>query len=123
MKTKAGFTLIELLVVITIIGILGSIAYPSFQSLTLKARRGDAKTELIKAQLKQTSLHILSPIYSEDEDQLGLVSSEYYTYLVTSAGTTTYIIKATAKGSQLNDTGCSILTVNQDSIHTPPDCW
>lgn len=123
MKKVIGFTLIELLVVIAIIGILGSIAYPSYQSHVLKARRGDAKAELIKAQLKQTSLHILNPAYSDDEATLGLVNNEYYTFTVVSAGATTYSMKAVAIGTQTRDSDCLTLTTNQDSNKTPADCW
>ncbi len=125
MKRVVGFTLIELLVVIAIIGILGSIAYPSFQSHMIKARRGEAQTELIKAQLKQTSLHILNPAYSDDEAEIGLVNSDYYTFSVISAGTTTYSMQAVAKvgTTQNNDTGCTTLNINQDSAHTNEDCW
>lgn len=123
MKIVAGFTLIELLIVITIIGILGSIAYPSYLSYMLKARRADAKVELIKAQLKQTSLHILNPSYSDDEHLLGLINSDYYTFTVLSATTTTYLMKATAQGIQSKDAGCLILTINQNSNNSPENCW
>ncbi|MCP4322983.1 MAG: prepilin-type N-terminal cleavage/methylation domain-containing protein [Psychromonas sp.] len=123
MKSTTGVTLIELLVVIAIIGILASIAYPSFQSYMLKARRGDAKVELVKAQLKQTSLHILNPSYSGNESELGLLDSDYYTFTVISANTSTYSMKAEAKGSQTSDSNCLTLTIDQDNNHTNDDCW
>ena len=125
MKKKAGFTLIELLIVIAIMGILGSIAYPAFQSYLLKARRSDAKTELIKAQMKQSSFHILSPTYSNDKSELSLIDSDYYSFSVVSAGITTYSMQAVAKTGtmQVNDAGCTTLTVDQDSNHTNDDCW
>ncbi|MFT6985881.1 MAG: type IV pilus assembly protein PilE [Psychromonas sp.] len=133
MKKTQGFTLIELLIVIAIIGILTSIAYPSYQSHMIKARRADAKAELIKAQLKQTSLHILTPSYSDLEADLGLPATHsYYTFSVVSAGMTTYVMKAVAKSgtTQANDeAACKTLFINQDSAHTSngstnnDQCW
>ena len=38
----SGFTLVELIVVVTIIGILASIAVPSWNSAAKKARQGEA---------------------------------------------------------------------------------
>lgn len=46
MKSK-GFSLIELIVVITIIGILSSIAVPSYQNYLIDSRRNDAKTSIM----------------------------------------------------------------------------
>jgi type IV pilus assembly protein PilE len=122
-KKQPGVTIIELLIVIAIIGILASIAYPSLQSYVLKTNRGDAQTELIKAQLKQTALHILNPIYSDDESELGLLNNAHFTFQVISASTTTYLMKAQAIGQQLNDLGCTSLTINQDNDLTPTGCW
>jgi len=123
MDKMSGFTLIELLIVITIIAILASIASPSYQSYLLKARRGDAKVALIKAQLHQSSLHILNPSYSTDKNTLGLVDSIDYIFTVTSATSTTYLIQAEAQGNQSNDTGCTTLTIDQDSNRAPLTCW
>lgn len=118
-----GFTLTEVLIVIAIIGILGSIAYPSFQSYVQKTRRGDAKTELIKAQLNQSSLRILNPSYSVNEDELGLINNDYYTFHVISASSTTYSMKAVAQGTQIKDIGCGTLFINQNNEQSPSTCW
>ena len=123
MKNTIGFTLSELLVVIAIIGIISSIAYPSYQSYIQKSRRGDAKVELMKAQLKQTSYHILNPNYSSDKKELGLIDNEYYSFSVISAGFSTYVMQATAKGSQLDDENCTILTVDESNTPQPTSCW
>jgi len=119
----AAFTLLELLIVVAIIGIISSIAYPSYQAYVLKTRRGNAITELIQAQLQQTQVHILNPSYSSDIDELGLTNSDDYSYSVISASTTTYSLKAVAKGAQSADTGCTILTIDQSNNQTPINCW
>ena len=46
-KKQRAFTLIELMVVVAIIGIMASIAYPSYQDSVRRSRRADAKGVLM----------------------------------------------------------------------------
>lgn len=132
MRKEVAFTLIELLIVIAIIGILVGIAYPSYQSHMIKTRRSEAQSQLIKAQLKQSSLHILNPSYSTDKTELGLTDNTYYTFSAVSADATTYSMKATVNTgtTQSNDqSACKTLFIDQNSAHTSDgstenkQCW
>lgn len=45
-KFSSGFTLIEIMIVVAIIGILASIAYPSYLESVRKTRRAEGRAEL-----------------------------------------------------------------------------
>ncbi len=132
MNNRQGFTLIELLVVLAIITLLAALAYPSYQSHLIQTRRSEAKTELLKAQLQQTSRHILNA-YSSVGASIGLPTNHaYYTFSVVSAGTSTYLMKAVAKSgtTQVKDEmACRTLFIDQSSQHTSDgstnndQCW
>lgn len=132
MVNKLGFTLIELLIVIAIISVLAVIAYPSIQSYIIQTRRSDAQVELLRAQLRQTNLHVLAS-YSNISADVGLpTNDEYYTFSVVSAGVHTYLMKAVAQGgtTQENDKLiCQTLFVDQNNNHTSngyldnEECW
>jgi type IV pilus assembly protein PilE len=46
-KTQKGFSLIELMIVVAIIGIIASIAYPSYQGFVMSTNRGAAQADLM----------------------------------------------------------------------------
>lgn len=136
---KAGFTLIELMVVVVIVGILATIAYPSFMDAVRKSRRQDAITALQGIQLAQEKWRATHTSYAT-LTELGLSATSaqgYYTLAVTLPAPpddqVQYTATATAKAgsSQVLDkadgVSCATLTVNQDqSLFTPASqkaCW
>lgn len=47
MRSAKGFTLIEVMIVVVIIGILASVAWPSYQSYLQRSRRAEAQTLML----------------------------------------------------------------------------
>lgn len=47
-KNQSGFTLIELMIVVSIVAILGAIAYPSYLDSVRKGKRAEGRTALLE---------------------------------------------------------------------------
>lgn len=122
LDTECGTTLIELMVVIVIIGVLTMFMFPSFEQQILASRRGDGVTQLLRLKIQQESFRIENISYAQTT-QLGLPSSEYYTFTVTGVSTNTYTITAKAKGSQMSDKKCLSMHIDQSLNKTPAYCF
>jgi type IV pilus assembly protein PilE len=137
-----GFTMVELVVVMVVAAILIAIAIPGYTSYMRTARRTDAKTALLGLAALEERYFSTSNAYSSTATDLGFstatwpqtVGSGYYQVTVsgvtaaTSTATATYIITATAIGSQQADTNCATYTINQVGTkvanpNTDGQCW
>jgi len=126
-----GFTLIELLITVAIIGILASIAYPSYTDFVLRSNRSEGQRELLRFANLQEQVFVDSRAYAANMNGLGESTTEtittdsgYYVISVQASTATTFTLQAVAQGNQTNDTGCTTLTVNEVGVKAPViGCW
>lgn len=120
--SQRGFTLVEVLVAVVIVGVLASIALPSFLGSIRKSRRAEAFTALAKVQQGQERWRSSNTAYTSSLSTLSvpaLTPSGYYTLSLAastvSGDTLNTAYVATAIGvngtSQANDTACRRLSV------------
>lgn len=133
MKKGAGFTLIEVMIALAIVGLLASIAYPSFLETIRKSRRADATTALLELQLQQEKYRSNNSSYATTLIQLGWASGDtdstdgFYTLAISSGSATGFSATATPKtGSSQEHDGCTF-TITQDgpdiSTSSKRTCW
>lgn len=130
-----GFTLIELMIVVGVMAILTAIAYPAYQDYVRRARRVEGQGTMLNIQLLEEKWRVNHPIYLGTLSSLGTFTSAYYTFAISGTSGTAYTITATAKDSQLRDTGCAQMTLDQAGKKCPEpdkpgmvcptksDCW
>ncbi len=140
-RTKlAGFTLIELMVTVGIVAILGTIAMSTYTKQVQKSRRTDARSAVLDLAGREEKLFSTTNAYSATPSDLGYaavgvnfpvtVGSGYYQVTVAVPNPpVSYLITATPLGTQLNDTACASLSVDQlgsqasTGTDTASNCW
>lgn len=127
-NNQSGFTLIELMIVVAIIGILTTIAYPSYTQYVINANRAAAQAEMMDIANRQQQFLLTNRSYA---DQATLTASGYalpadiatrYNYAIAvGAGTVpSYTLTFTAIGNQVSD---GALTINNEGVKTPAAKW
>ncbi len=132
-----GVTLIELMIVIVIVGILASIAVPSYRNYVMRAQRTDAMSALLRVAAAQEKFYLQNNTYAgtallDDAPPAGLgingTDNGWYTLSVSGADLTaafTVTATAIAGGAQGVDTHCATfsLTSTGQKTATNTDCW
>jgi len=127
-----GFSLLELLIALTIVGLLASVALPSFSHYSLKSRRLEAITFMAAVQLAQDKYRNRNSGYAASFAALGLpepgTDSSHYRFTLSQAegAIDNYTLTATAQGSQAQDEVCRSISLSQTDSgvsHRPETCW
>jgi type IV pilus assembly protein PilE len=161
-RSAKGFTLVELMVTVAVLGILATIGYSIYGQVLQKGRRGDARQVLMLIAKAQEEHMRMFNEYATTSDQLNygpdgvdndindrdaydeVVTAidhdedgtpDYYAISITTDEDDTtqdFVVTATAISTQLNDTDCLTLTINQlgvksavdaDANDTTDRCW
>lgn len=130
-----GFSLLELMIVVAIIGLLSTIAYPSYKSYVLRSNRSDALAALERDQVSLERCYAQN--YSYNAACTGLPTfphnspQNYYSIAISNLGVSTYTLTATPIGNQTQDTTCASITLDQANQKNGTDtsgnaqtsCW
>ena len=100
-RPGAGFTLIEVMIVMLILGIIASIAIPSYRSYVLRANRTEARSALLALAAAQEKYYLQCNIYvaTLDDSAANVCPATGVTASLNFAGTTErglYTITVTA---------------------------
>lgn len=125
-----GFTLVELLITVAIIGILVSVAFPSYTDFVARSNRTEAQRELLRIANLQEQLYVDTRAYASDMKKLGLNADPFITengyYSIDAAlANGGFVLTATALEPQKsNDSSCQTLSVSETGKKLPASaCW
>lgn len=130
-KHARGFNLIDLMIAVAIVGVLATIAYPSYQSAVRKSNRGAAQAYLMDVAQRQQQYLLDQRSYAASVTALAdatptTVSSYYTIAIVTSAGPPpSFTVSATpiAGSPQAADLSGQPLTIDNTGAKGPSGAW
>ncbi|VAW89073.1 Type IV pilus biogenesis protein PilE [hydrothermal vent metagenome] len=127
-KRSAGFSLIELMITVVIVGILGSIAFPSYINYVTEAKRSDGQVALMSSAQNLERCFTENNAYNHADCTFAATSPEGH-YAITIARTTTiFTLTATPQASQ-TDPLCANLSLTNTGVQgksgtgTVAQCW
>ena len=136
---ERGITLIELMVVVVIVGILASVAYPSYQDYVLRSKRTEAKALLAEIAGREERYFFDNNKYTSTftdlgyasggaTSQSGLYSASFDATPPSGSYDTSYLIIATPVSGKHTDPKCGALKLDSRGKHDQESgsedlCW
>ena len=128
------------MIVVAVVGLLATVALPSYQSSVMKARRADARSGLATtAQLMERfatergaagySAALISDTPAANVVARTLTENRYYRLALSNLTATTFTLSAVPQGGQASD-GCATFTIDERGVRnvtnttkTAAECW
>jgi len=124
-RRRAGFSLIELMIVVAVLGILASIAWPSYVEHVRTSRRAEAKSALQAAAQCMERFNTSNQTFVGGEARCPLPPNDFYNLNYANIARNTFTVTAQPTGGQSSDP-CGLLGVNQAGAKTAQgggSCW
>lgn len=128
-----GVTLLELMIVVVILGILTTIAYPSYRQYAARAKRTEARAALLQIATMQERFYLQNNTYTVDMTSLGFpvdtdfrTDSKSYIISVTAAGPAAFSATAFYQNADAEAGKCATFSIDGrgSKTSTPSvDCW
>jgi len=128
-----GVTLLELMIVVVILGILTTIAYPSYRQYAARAKRTEARAALLQIATMQERFYLQNNTYTVDMTSLGFpvdtdfrTDSKSYIISVTAAGPAAFSATAFYQNADAEADKCATFSIDgRGSKSSTPsvDCW
>lgn len=125
--SQSGFTLIELMIVVAVIGLLSTIALPSYNGYVARGKRAEARAEVLKAEgwleryytennrYSDTPTSTANAAFSARFGPVPATGGANYN-LSLAVTSTTYTVTATRAGSMANDNCGNYIKSNTGSL-------
>jgi type IV pilus assembly protein PilE len=119
-RYSRGVTLIELMIVVVVVAILASISYPSYRQYAIRANRTEAKTALLQSVQSLEKCYTRYHAYNHASCQAATVLGSaqqtpggHYSVVAAQLQAQSYLLTATPRGGQAEDTRCGILSIDE----------